>query len=579
MELPAGTVADRYTVEARLGAGGMAVVYRVRHNVLGSSHAMKVLTVPMPTVRQRLIQEGRVQSSLVHPNIVPVTDVVAIGDMPALVMEYVRGPSLDAYLSRSRPTLEQADDLARGILRGVGAAHRHGLIHRDLKPANILLAITDHGPVPKITDFGLVKILAGEQGGSLSQTRSGMRMGTPPYMAPEQIRDTKGVDARADIFSLGAVLYELLTGRRCFEGADILEVYMAICGGQYVDPRELVPDAPERMVEAIAGALQVDVSKRTANCEQLLAIWTGGKTVSTWDAAALEEVEALGSGSRDVSSFGPPASEMTYVLPLTAALPNMAPEEVAKADSIAAGEFAMGLRRVTLTGGYELAKEPVKQAVWQSIMNENPSAHADPNGPVERVSWHEVLEFCNRASAATGLDPVYAFGPFEPRKQYSLDDVGRMLYDLVPFAQITGLLAHFGLETLHVLQFEPGRLVEVDGIGPSMVAEFARAWDPYRYYDRSVGWIEGAGGFRLPTEAEWARSATGSPIWEWIWDADLGPNAAAEPRPLPEEPAIDPAESAGSRRIVRRRGDARRCREPGTRAPDLGFRVARFSPG
>jgi len=568
VDLPVGTVVDRYIVEATLGEGGMAVVYRVRHKLLGSSHAMKVLAVPMPSVSDRLMQEGRVQSSIQHPNIVPVTDVVEVGDMPALVMEYVRGPSLDEYLRETRPTLEQIDDLAHGILRGVAAAHRHGLIHRDLKPSNILIAVTDEGLIPKITDFGLVKVLAGDtdsSGSSMSRTRSGMRMGTPPYMAPEQIRDTKGVDERADIFSLGAVLYELVTGRRCFGGIDVMEVFMAVCAGEYVDPREINPETPERIVAAIAGALKVDHASRTPTCEALLKNWTGRGGVSSWDEASLQKAEALGSGSRRMVSFVPAEPDETFVLP----------EVAIPMEHVAAGTFDMGLRQVTLTGAYEISRAPVTQETWQSIMHANPSAFTDNGRPVEQVSWHDALEFCNRASVSVGVDPAYAFGSFKPRKGYSLDDMGRMLYDLIPFARIPHVLKHFGTETLHVLQFEPTRLSEVAGIGSKTAARIAGSWDPYKYYERDVKWVDGAAGFRLPTEAEWARSATGSEVWEWVWDADPGPKFAVDPVTLPEEPAVDPLGEEGPRRIVRRRGDRRGCREPRMREADLGFRVAR----
>ena len=148
------SIEGRYTVLRLLGAGGMARVYQVRHAELGSLHALKVLRVSSPEIRERLRQEGRVQSRVRHPNIVAVTDVVSVQGAPGLVMEYIGGPSLRDLLDASRLDHRQADGLARGILDGVEAAHRAGLIHRDLKPGNVLLDPVGDRLVPRITDFG-----------------------------------------------------------------------------------------------------------------------------------------------------------------------------------------------------------------------------------------------------------------------------------------------------------------------------------------------------------------------------------------------------------------------------------------
>ena len=154
MVISAGMIIDRYQIEGSLGEGGMAMVYRARHRELGSLHAIKLLKNPSEMVRQRLIQEGRLQSSLTHPNVLSVTDLVTVDGSPALVMEFVEGPSLAEFLEQHRPTIAQCDALARDILKGVAAAHAHGMIHRDLKPSNILVAVTEEALVPKIADFG-----------------------------------------------------------------------------------------------------------------------------------------------------------------------------------------------------------------------------------------------------------------------------------------------------------------------------------------------------------------------------------------------------------------------------------------
>ncbi|MCA9489475.1 MAG: serine/threonine protein kinase, partial [Myxococcales bacterium] len=202
--LDTGTRIDRYVVLDVIGQGGMAVVYRVRHESLGSLHALKVVGVPSRSIMQRLLAEGKAQARVRHRNIVAVHDVIEVDGSPGLVMEYVNGPSLDGLIHHVQLDLVTIDRVGRALLRGVQAAHDAGLIHRDLKPANVLVSLEDDGLIPKIADFGLVKDVAGG-----SDTRTGSMMGTPNYMSPEQIRDTKSVDHRTDLFALGAILYEL----------------------------------------------------------------------------------------------------------------------------------------------------------------------------------------------------------------------------------------------------------------------------------------------------------------------------------------------------------------------------------
>ncbi len=308
--LSTGTVVDRYTLDAPIGEGGMAMVFRVRHNGLGTMHALKVLTLGGSQIRERLRQEGQVQATLKHPNVITVTDMIDLGGSPGLIMEYVAGPCLHDYLRDTRLSVDQADELARGILSGVAAAHGRGLIHRDLKPANIMLQVTDRGLVPKITDFGLAKLL-GEGGRGFNKTRTGSTMGTPHYMSPEQVRDSKNVDTATDIFALGAILYELVCGERAFDGRDLLEIFNAVAHGKYIPPRDVVPELPQRMHDAIVAALQVDPSDRPPSCEALLQQWLGVEAVagnpvaSAFSGASIERARSLGSKA---SFMAPPGS-------------------------------------------------------------------------------------------------------------------------------------------------------------------------------------------------------------------------------------------------------------------------------
>ena len=282
MELRPGLVVDRYRIEARLGSGGMAQVYLVRHRDLDSLHALKILTLGSDSIRKRLIQEGRIQSTLRHPNVVSVTDLIDVEGSPGLIMEFVPGPTLQQLLETTRLTVEQADGLARGIMRGVEAAHAHGLVHRDLKPANILIESVSGELVAKVCDFGLAKVLVTDST-NRAQTQTGALMGSPPYMAPEQIRDSSNVDARTDVFSLGTVLYELVTGQRPFDGPDQMEIFKQICAGTYTPIGEAATDLPPRIRDAVANALRVDPSERFPSVTALLEAWSEDSHVPSRD--------------------------------------------------------------------------------------------------------------------------------------------------------------------------------------------------------------------------------------------------------------------------------------------------------
>jgi hypothetical protein len=269
----------RYIVVRLLGIGGIANVYHVRRaapgadEAEGTEHALKVLQFTGPSLEERLRHEGWIQSHVRHPNVVAVSKAVTIRGMPALVMDLVRGPDLSRWLHDNHPDLPTAERLFRGIVAGVRAAHQAGVIHRDLKPANVLLDLTDpERPVPRVADFGLVKFLRPASDGPThgdGLTQTGMPMGTPNYMAPEQIDNPAAVDQRADIHSLGCILFRLVTHRQAFPGDDPVPVFMRVATGRHAP---LPPDLPPRIARAIERCLAVDPDRRPADCDALLAL-------------------------------------------------------------------------------------------------------------------------------------------------------------------------------------------------------------------------------------------------------------------------------------------------------------------
>ncbi|MSP56167.1 MAG: serine/threonine protein kinase [Myxococcales bacterium] len=278
--LEPGTVVDRYRIEAVVASGGMATVYRVRHTQLGSVHALKVLDLPSEALKERLMLEGQLQARLNHPNLVRVTDVVPVAGAFGLVMEFVDGPTLDAWIEAGPKPGETVDEriadterVFRGILSAVSYAHRKGLVHRDLKPQNVLLEDQEGVLNPKVLDFGIAKLMQEQKAASL--TRTGWGMGTPEYMAPEQLKAAKDVDARADIWALGCILYAMYAGKSPFAREDLLQTFAALGTGEHAPLDSVQPAIPARIVNAVRACLHVSRELRVADCSALSMILTG----------------------------------------------------------------------------------------------------------------------------------------------------------------------------------------------------------------------------------------------------------------------------------------------------------------
>ena len=217
----------RYHLERRLGQGGMGVVFKGRHTFLKTQHAIKVILPDLvgndPMLATRFRQEALAAAAIRHPNVIAVTDFgVVQSKMPFLVMEFIKGKSLHDILAHEGPMpVERAWEFISALAAGVSAAHRQNIIHRDLKPLNVM--VQDDVPIAgglKILDFGLAKIKSGELLGSFVQAQTSGLMGSPYYMAPEQWSDEE-LDARADVYSLGVILYQMLCGDVPFKGSSV----------------------------------------------------------------------------------------------------------------------------------------------------------------------------------------------------------------------------------------------------------------------------------------------------------------------------------------------------------------------
>ena len=246
-----------YRIEAKLGEGGMGVVYRALDTHLNRTVAIKVLpagAVVDPGRRQRFVQEARAASALDHPNIITIHDIAENEGQHFIVMQYVAGKTLREFLRRGGLGLSDALNYAIQIADGLSQAHARGIIHRDLKPENVM--VTDQSQV-KILDFGLAKLTELAEGDEFAatqsmkpnqpaQTEAGTILGTVAYMSPEQAEGKK-VDARSDIFSFGSVLYEMLTGRRAFQGETKVSTLSAILHKEPKPFSEVLPALPREI--------------------------------------------------------------------------------------------------------------------------------------------------------------------------------------------------------------------------------------------------------------------------------------------------------------------------------------------
>jgi len=261
-----GRKLSHYEVVEKLGEGGMGVVYKARDTELGRLVAIKLLSgqaAADPERRRRFLQEARAASSLNHPNIITIYEIGHADGLDFIVMEYVDGPPLKALIPPQGMPVKEAVPLAVQIASALGKAHEAGIIHRDVKPANILLSSTH---TVKVVDFGLAKLAVAAVGASddktptlsmqsaSQQTREGVILGTVAYMSPEQA-EGKPIDARSDVFSFGVLLYEMLTGRRPFQGESDLSTLMAIV-------RDPAPRLPDEFPAEIAGIVRRALEKK-----------------------------------------------------------------------------------------------------------------------------------------------------------------------------------------------------------------------------------------------------------------------------------------------------------------------------
>ena len=273
------TLLERYSVNRKIGQGGMGAVYEATHTLIGKRVAVKVLLnkyAGREQVVARLEQEARLASSIGHEHIIDITDFGQTHDgRTFVVMEFLDGESLADCLAREGPLPEtRILQIAQQIASALAAAHAKGIVHRDVKPENVFLLRRKDQDFVKVVDFGISKSLRTTSPGeeeSPRLTQTGMVLGTPLYMSPEQARGDEHLDHRIDIYALGVIMYELATGKVPFLGSNYLSIISQVLNDEPPPPRQLRRDLSEEVEAIILKSLDKDRDRRYRDVQELLA--------------------------------------------------------------------------------------------------------------------------------------------------------------------------------------------------------------------------------------------------------------------------------------------------------------------
>jgi len=290
---PGTTVANRFRVERKLGEGGMGAVYAAVNVTTGRPVALKVMHpeyAAKKDIVRRFMREAKAATAINHPNVIEVLDVVDTDTgEPVMVMELLQGEPLDALLERRGALpLGEVARIMLPVIAAVGAAHARGIVHRDLKPENIFLATaTNGGVVPKVLDFGIAKILDPAQINELSTktgaTRTGSMLGTPHYMSIEQACGERDIDHRTDIWSIGVMLYVMLSGRRPYDGDNYGQILKALMTQTPAPLADLVPGLPSDVADLIGRCMARTRAERPIDLREVytvLSAYTADTTVA-----------------------------------------------------------------------------------------------------------------------------------------------------------------------------------------------------------------------------------------------------------------------------------------------------------
>ena len=352
-DLVEGTVVGEYQIEGKLGQGGFGAVYKATHPLIGKVVAIKVLAHKFsvdPEMVSRFIAEARAVNQIRNRHIIDIFSFGTLADGRAYyVMEYLEGETLDALIDRDKPLpLGRALPILRAIARALDAAHAKGIAHRDLKPENVfLVADPDGGAWPKLLDFGIAKLLSAEDE-QKHKTRTGIPIGTPFYMSPEQCRG-KDVDHRTDYYAFGVVTYRMLTGVLPFDGDDYMSILIKQINDEPAPPSVLNGDIPPAVDDAIAWLMAKDREQRPSS---LIAAMHVMEQAAEASGIAIPRATSAGEAMRPDGVTPVPGS----LSGITTGMRGMTP---ATAPGVAQGVAATMLATASTTAGPPVARSRI----------------------------------------------------------------------------------------------------------------------------------------------------------------------------------------------------------------------------
>lgn len=391
---PGDILAGKYKVERILGRGGMGQVLLATHVQLQQRVAIKTLlpdALQSPTLVARFSQEARSTVKIQSEHVVRVLDVGALDSgAPFMVMEYLEGADLAQLLKQrgALPLIEVVEYVLQAC-EALAQAHKLGIIHRDLKPANLFLTSrADGSPVVKVLDFGISKAtLSGAMGGASNLTQTSAVMGSPSYMSPEQLKNSKDVTERTDIWSLGIVLYELLIGRSAFEAETLAELHVAILQAFPPPPTARRPDLPRSIEQVILKCIHKDPAHRFSNVAEL--------------AVALAEhapARALVSVERTCKVLGVTAPQRAPV-PVSHAQSASMSQSAAQSSSYHPAQAPLANLQQGYASQSGYAPAPAQPAPWAPQLPSQSQAIAPWNSHPGGLQWTHPQQQPTRASS------------------------------------------------------------------------------------------------------------------------------------------------------------------------------------
>jgi serine/threonine protein kinase len=450
-------IRSKYEILDRIGIGGMGIVYRARHVTFNEICAIKIVNETIAgdaNFLQRFQTEAVVTRKLRHPNAVRVDDFDYTEDgRPFIVMELVEGRNIGEALRDGAFTVPRAVRIATQAARALGVAHKLGVVHRDIKPANIILATDEHGQeTAKVLDFGIAKLREAAGDAQPGMTMTGMVVGTPLYMSPEQFMGKKAageVDGRTDIYSLGVVLYQMVTAQLPFDGDTPYSLMMQHMQGSVRPPHELAPDLhiPESLSHVILKAIDKSREQRFQTAEELIA----GLDQISADQVSADQAPSDRVTTRPIADFNtPPSPPASQVAP---------PHVINPATRAAAKDTApITAPQTAQTQPKSQPSQTAPVTTPSPLPATNPTPlSASPTTPPIAVASSETSNASTKASTAPGSDPILANTAsqhvlVQPKKSGIKQFVALIV--LVLAAALVGGVGYLKYQTLQRLRIE-----------------------------------------------------------------------------------------------------------------------------